>query len=114
MYGLRGGRIADHRFYGDIHRYHDEHYRTHFDARFARDPRSYHGYWGGGYYHGYWHGYWENQPWVVYGDHYGFWLNVGGVSTFVTETSPGTCAYWNGEGWVAWYNPPYTPYGCPY
>ena len=112
--GMRDGRIAAPAFYRGVSSYHAAHYHAAVVDRFARYPRLYNGYWSGGWYHGYWRSYWIAEPWVTFAGYYGFWLAVGGVSTFVYESGPGVCSYWNGVVWVAWYNPPYTPYYCPY
>ena len=112
--GLRNGRIANPHFYHDVSRYHAEHYHVALVERYARYPNLYNGYWSGGWYHGYWRSYWIDEPWVVFDGYYGFWIAVAGVSTFVYESAPDVCSYWNGETWVAWYSPPYTPYYCPY
>jgi len=98
----------------DITNYHINRYHTTANVRFAAHPGSDRGYWSNGWYHGYWHDYWANQNWVSWGGHYGFWLTLDGLNVFVYEYSPGTCWYWNGYQYVPWYNPPYTPYNCPY
>lgn len=112
--GLRNGRIRDVRVYRAIRAYHIEHYHTQLVTRYVFHPELYHGYWGDGWYHGYWHNYWVNEPWTWYEGNYGFWVNNGGVNTFVYETSPGVCSYWNGSDWVSWYDPPLSPNPCPY
>jgi hypothetical protein len=98
----------------DITNYHINRYHTTINVAFAAHRGSDHGYWNNGWYHGYWHDYWDNQNWVSWGGHYGFWLALDGLNVFVYEYSPGDCWYWNGYEWVPWYNPPYTPYYCPY
>jgi hypothetical protein len=115
--GIVDGHISrrtDRSFYRDISSYHDARSTVRIRAEYARYPEHYHGYWGGGWYHGYFHEYWAYQPWVWYSGYYGFWLPVGGVNVFVRETEPGVCHYWNGDAWVSWWDPPYTPYYCPY
>ncbi len=111
---LEHGRIGDVRVYRALSRYHTARYRTMLDVRYARDPAAFHGYWNDGWYHGYWHEYWDQESWITFQDHYGFWIDLDGVSTFVYESAPGECMYWNGYVWVPWYDPPETPYGCPY
>lgn len=106
--------IHDTTVYKDITNYHINQYHTTFNVRYAAHPGSDQGYWANGWYHGYWHDYWINQPWVSWSGHYGFWLSLDGLNLFVYEYSPGVCWYWNGYAWVPWYNPPYTPYECPY
>src|SRR5581483_10903542 len=89
------GRIANAAVYHALSRYHAQRYRTALVVRYARDPAAYHGYWSGGWYHGYWHQYWAGESWVTFDDHYGFWIDLDGVSTFVYESAPGECMYWN-------------------
>jgi hypothetical protein len=112
--GLRAGRIRDARVYRSIRAYHYERYHTVVVTRYINHPELYHGYWHDGWYDGYWHSYWANEPWTWFNGNYGFWFDNGGVSTFVYEESPGVCSYWNGAGWMPWYDPPLSPYPCPY
>jgi len=98
----------------DITNYHINRYHTTVNTAYAGHPGSDRGYWSSGWYHGYWHDYWQNQDWTNWGGHYGFWLNLDGVNVFAYEYSTGVCWYWNGYQWVPWWNPPYTPYECPY
>jgi hypothetical protein len=112
--GVRNGRISDHRFYSEVRSYHDLHSTVVLNRVYALHPRYYHGHWAGGWYHGYWYGFWAGMPWAWYQGNYGFWLTVAAASVFVAETSPGVCSYWNGYAWVPYWNPPYTPYYCPY
>jgi hypothetical protein len=113
--GLRSGRIADPVFYRSVTVYHNAQYQIRLNPYYALHPAFYpHGYWGAGWYHGYWHGYWAHEPWLWYNGAYGFWLSLAGTEVFVREVAPGVCSYWNGAGWVPWWNPPYTPYYCPY
>jgi hypothetical protein len=103
--GIVNGRIADPKFYSEVSAYHQTHYGTAVNPAYALHPSEHHGYW---------HQYWANQPWIRYNGHYGFWLALGATAVFVAETSPGICAYWNGYAWVPYWNPPHTPYHCPY
>jgi hypothetical protein len=115
--GIINGRISrrsDAAFYRDVTRFHDTGSTLRLNREYARYATHYNGYWGGGWYHGYWHDYWAYQPWVWYNGFYGFWLPVAEVNVFVRETEPGACQYWNGDEWVPWWDPPYTPYYCPY
>jgi len=114
LHGIINGRIADHRFYSEVSAFHQDRSTIVLNRVYALRPVLYHGYWGGGWYHGYWHAYWAAQPWFWYGGYYGFWLSVAAASVFVAETAPGVCGYWNGYAWVPYWNPPYTPYYCPY
>jgi hypothetical protein len=89
------------------------------NATYARHPSYYGGsrwasYGGHRWYEGYWHHYWDDQGWVWWGGHYGFWLDYDGIEVFVYEDAPGDCWFWNGYGWSPWYDPPWTPYWCPY
>lgn len=110
----RNVAITNHQVYKDITSYHINHYHTTVNVKYAGHPGSDRGYWANGWYHGYWHDYWANQDWTAWGGHYGFWLNLDGLNAFVYEYSPGVCWYWNGYAWTPWWNPPYTPYECPY
>ncbi|HXW77533.1 MAG TPA: hypothetical protein VEJ20_08995 [Candidatus Eremiobacteraceae bacterium] len=106
--------IHDTTVYQDITNYHINEYHTTVNVYYAGHPGIDHGYWTNGWYHGYWHDYWQNQQWMWWSNHYGFWLDLDGMNVFVYEYSPGVCWYWNGYEWLPWYNPPYTPYQCPY
>jgi hypothetical protein len=112
--GIARGKISNPRFYGGITALHDAHSTLRLVRQYALHPALYRGYWAGGWYHGYWHQYWAYQPWAWYNNHYGFWLANNSANVFVVETTPGVCSYWNGFAWVSWWNPPYTPYYCPY
>ncbi len=99
--------------------YHSSRYHYGVVARYAMHPSYYGGahwaYYGGHHwYDGYWYNYWANQDWMWWGGYFGFWLDLDGIDVFVYESSPGVCEYWNGFMWVGWYNPPWTPYYCPY
>jgi hypothetical protein len=89
-------------------------YHSTLNEEFAAHPGSDHGYWRNGWYHGYWHDYWDRERWIVWQGHYGFWLTFNGLNAFVYEYTPGVCSYWDGTEWVPWWNPPYTPYRCPF
>jgi hypothetical protein len=110
----RNVTVRNTQVYRDITNYHINRYHTTVNVAFAAHPGSDHGYWANGWYHGYWYDYWANQNWTSWGGHTGFWLSLDGLNVFVYEYSPGVCWYWNGYQWVPWYNPPYTPYYCPY
>jgi hypothetical protein len=110
----RNVTIRNPQVYRDINNYHVNEYHTTFNVTYAAHPGSDRGYWGNGWYHGYWHDYWAQQNWTSWGGHYGFWLALDGLNVFVYEYSPGVCWYWDGSEWAPWYNPPYTPYDCPY
>jgi hypothetical protein len=113
--GVTNGRIANSGFYRSVTSVHDRDSVVRINTVYAEHAAFFHGaYWGDGWYHGYWHSYWAAQPWAWYNGSYGFWLAAAGVNVFLTETSPGVCSYWNGVAWVPYYNPPYTPYYCPY
>jgi hypothetical protein len=114
VHGIAHGHIADPKFYSSVSSYHYAHYHTNVNRVYALHPHDYHGYWKGGWYHGYWYGYWGAQPWLWYQGYYGFWLAAPTTTIFVAETAPGVCSYWNGYAWVPYWNPPYTPYYCPY
>jgi len=104
--------------YKDVTAYHINKYHTTINTAYAAHPGSDHGQWattgGTRWYNGYWHDYWNNEQWTNWGGHYGFWLNLDGLNAFVYEYSPGVCWYWNGYEWSPWWNPPLTPYYCPY
>jgi hypothetical protein len=110
----RNVRIDNPQVFKDITAYHANRYHTTVNVNYAAHPGYDHGYWNNGWYHGYWHDYWANQEWTNWSGHYGFWLNLDGLNTFVYEYSPGVCWYYNGFEWLPWYNAPYTPYQCPY
>jgi hypothetical protein len=110
----RNVTINTSQMYRDVTNYHINRYHTTVNVTYAARPGSDRGYWGNGWYHGYWHDYWLNQDWTNWGGHYGFWFNLDGVNVFLYEYSPGVCWYWNGYQWLPWWNPPYTPYYCPY
>jgi hypothetical protein len=112
--GVSHGKITNLKFYRSIEAYHDAQSKIRLNAEYARNPAKFHGYWAGGWYHGYWHQYWAANEWAWYQGGYGFWLPVYGTTVFLQETSPGVCSYWNGFAWVSWWNPPFTPYTCPY
>ncbi len=104
--------------YKNITNYHINQYHTTVNVTYAAHPGSDRGIWvnNGGvrWYNGYWHDYWNQESWIDWGGHYGFWLSLDGLNVFVYEYSPGVCWYWNGYEWAPWWNPPYTPYYCPY
>jgi hypothetical protein len=114
----RNVRVTNRQAYTNVSNYHINKYHTTVNTAYAAHPGSDHGQWvnadGTRWYNGYWHDYWKNEEWTNWGGHYGFWLNLDGVNDFVYEYSPGVCWYWNGYEWGPWYNPPYTPYECPY
>jgi len=110
----RNVTIRNPQIYRDINNYHINQYHTTVNIGFASRPGSDRGYWGNGWYHGYWHDYWQRQNWTNWGGHYGFWFALDGINVFVYEYSPGVCWYWDGSEYAPWYNPPYTPYDCPY
>ena len=89
-------------------------YRSTLNDDLAAHPGTDHGYWSNGWYHGYWHEYWNREAWISWHGHYGFWLTFNGLDAFVYEYTPGVCSYWDGTEWVPWWNPPYTPYHCPF
>jgi hypothetical protein len=67
----------------------------------------------GRWYNGYWHNYWSNASWVWFRGYYGFWFPLDGATVFVYEVAPSVCQYWDGSGWVPYYDPD-TGYYCPY
>jgi len=112
--GIAHGRIADPHFYSGVSAYHRAHYTASLNKTYALHPHDYHGHYAGGWYHGYWHEYWAAQPWLWFNGYYGFWLDIPPTVVFVAEMAPGVCVYWNGYAWVPYWDPPYTPYYCPY
>lgn len=88
-----------------------------YNHYYARHPNMYPGSWvyAGGYrwYNGYWHSYWASAHWVWFGGFYGFWFPLNSMTVFVSEAAPGVCQYWDGYGWVPYYDPA-TGYYCPY
>jgi hypothetical protein len=112
-------RLRSSSFVLSVSSYHTSRYGAGVDARYASHPSYYGGaQWassgGGRWYNGYWHRYWGNQDWLWWNSHYGFWLDLNGINVFVYESAPGDCQLWNGYAWISWYDPPFTPYGCPY
>jgi len=114
----RNVKITSSQTYKDVTSYHINKYHTTVNVTYAGHPGSDHGSWRYSgqvrWYDGYWHDYWTNEQWTNWGGHYGFWLNLDGLNFFVYEYSPGVCWYWNGYEWTPWWNPPFTPYYCPY
>lgn len=99
--------------------YHMSRYHVSVNVTYVSSPRSYpSAHWayynGHRWWDGYWYNYWADQNWIWWNGEYGFWLSYGGINLFVYEYAPGDCNYWNGNAWVPWYDPPYTPYSCPY
>ncbi len=115
-----GTRLRSTGFVHSLSSYHAAHYGgVSVNVSYALHPGGYPGahwmYYGGHrWYDGYWYNYWGNQPWLWWGGYYGFWIDLDGIQVFVYESSPGECMFWNGYAWTPWYDPPYTPYYCPY
>jgi hypothetical protein len=88
-----------------------------YNGYYARHPNMYPGSWvytgGRRWYNGYWHSYWGRERWVWFGGFYGFWYPLNFLTVFVYEAAPGVCQYWDGYGWVPYYDPA-TGYYCPY
>jgi len=125
-----GGSHTTRTMYGSVHMrssswvrglssYHQSRYHVSINITFAQHPYHYpNAHWsyynGHRWWDGYWHYYWIDQDWMWWNGEYGFWLDYDGIDVFVYEYSPGLCRFWDGYEWAPWYDPPWTPYYCPY